>query len=213
MSSNSSNSSKGGGNTNPHPKKQDSAKSNWSMTLNNYSDEEYDSLKIFFSSNSSNIWIIGKEVGESETPHLQMFCSFKDKIRFTAIKKVCDRLHIEPSRGNKKQNLIYCSKEGNFESNTRIPKPLKLITDLWPCQKKIEDYILTEPDDRHILLVSGKFNSGKTQIAKYLTAKYDWVVGPLEGKKSHILSNVFMNQDAECFIIYLTGVESTKPGS
>lgn len=230
MSINSSNSSIGGGNTMPPPKKQDSPKTNWCLTLNNYSVEEYNSLKSFFSSNSSNIWIIGKEVGESGTPHLQCFCAFKIKIRFTALKKVCDRLHLEPSRGTKKQNLFYCSKGEQthqeweqlkesgpnwgkgaiFESNTRIPKPLKLITDLWPYQKKVEEYILTEPDDRHILLVSGKFSTGKTQIAKYLTAKYNWVVGPLEGKKSHILSNVYHNQDAECFILYLTGVESTK---
>lgn len=210
MSINSSNSSIGGGNTMPPPKKQDSPKTNWCLTLNNYSEEEYSKIHSFFSSNSSNIWIIGKEVGENGTPHLQCFCAFKVKIRFTAIKKVCDRLHIEPCRGSKKQNLIYCSKEGDFLSNTRIPKPLKLITDLWPCQKKVEEYILQEPDDRHVLLVSGKFETGKTQIAKYLCAKYDWVVGPLEGKKSHILSNVYHNQDAECFILYLTGVESSK---
>lgn len=209
MSSNSSNSSKQGGNTKPPAKKQDSPKNNWCMTLNNFSTEEYNSLKSFFSSNSSNIWIIGKEKGESGTPHLQMYCQFKDKLRFTGIKKICDRLHIEPSRGSKKQNLLYCSKEGDFETNTRIPKPLKLISQLWPFQEKVENYVLTEPDDRHVMLVSGKFATGKTQLAKYLVAKYDWICGPLEGNKSHILSTVYKNQDAECFIIYLTGKESS----
>ena len=231
MIENSSNSSKGGGVILiPPPSKQDSAKCNWCITLNNYSDDEYSSLKYFFSSNSSNIWIIGKEIGESGTPHLQIFCYFKDKVRFTAIKKICSRLHCEVSRGTRKQNLFYCAKgkqskeewnqmketgpnwgkDAIYETNTKLPKPLKLISNLYPWQKKVEDYVLTEPDDRHILMVSGKYNTGKTQIAKYLCAKYNWICGPLEGNKNHILSIVYKNQEAECFIMYLTGVESSK---
>lgn len=210
---NSSNSSKAVLEGNTIPPKQQPAKSNWCLTLNNYSDGEYDSLKSFFSSNSSNIWIIGKEVGENGTPHLQCFCSFKPKIRFTAIKKINDRLHIEPCKGTKSDNLKYCSKEGDYESNTRIPKPLKLIKELWTWQLEVEKYALSEPDDRSVLFVSGEFSSGKTQLAKYLVNTYDFISGPLEGGLRHILSVVADDKEKETWIINLTGKESNSLSS
>ena len=124
MSSNSSNSSTEGGNTKPPPK-QAAAKKRYCFTLNNYTEDEYNDLISFFSSNSSNKYIIGKERGElNDTPHLQMYCQFSKKIRFTALKKINDRLHIEPCRGTHAQNMLYCAKEGDFISNIYVPRPL-----------------------------------------------------------------------------------------
>lgn len=124
MSANSSNSSAGGNTKSPA---QSSAKKLWCFTLNNWTQVEYDNIKDLFKGDSSNIYIIGKEVGEEGTPHLQMFCNFKTKIRFTALKKICNRLHIEPSRGSQIDNLKYCAKEGNYITNGRVPRPLVLM--------------------------------------------------------------------------------------
>jgi hypothetical protein len=227
--SNSSNSSNSGseGNTKtsePKPKKkQDSAKVHWCFVLNNYTEDNYTFIKNFFSSNSSNIWIIGKETGEewwddieghrhcispAGTKHLQMYCAFKKKMRFTELKKILTSCHIQPCRGSKADNLRYCSKEGNFESNTRIPKPLKLYPPRDEWAKQVEKYALQEPDDRHVMFVSGEFCTGKTTLAKYLIGTYDFISGPLEGGLRHILSVVSDNQDVETWIMNLTGKES-----
>jgi hypothetical protein len=218
------------GNTKTPKPKQDSPKANWSLTLNNWTELQYNSLMSFFSSNSSTIWIIGKEVGENGTPHLQIYFCYKPKIRFTGIKKICNELHIEASKGTKEDNLKYCAKgqqskeewdsfkangpnwglNADYKSNTRIPQPLKLIKDLYPWQLEVEKYALSEPDDRSVLFVSGEFASGKTQLAKYLVNKYDFISGPLEGGLRHILCVVADDKDKETWIINLTGKESNQ---
>lgn len=183
---NSSNSSAGGGNTKP-PRSQESPKKRWCLTLNNYSNEEYSNLVSFFSSDSSNKWIIGKEVGENGTPHLQIYINFNLKIRFTSIKKINDRLHIETARGNEIQNVKYCSKDGNYESmNLKIPKPLKLIDEnkLYKFQKIILDIIKNEEiNDRSIYwFKDDNGNTGKTSFCKLLCARYGGIM--LGGKSA-----------------------------
>lgn len=179
---NSSNSSSGGGNTKP-PRRQDSAKKRYCLTLNNYTNEEYDNLISFFSSNSSNKWIIGKECGESGTPHLQMYINLKDKIRFTALKKINDRLHIEETKGDELSNIKYCSKEGDYKSqNLKVPRPLKKlpIMDRW-WEVDIIDICRNEPDDRLIYwYYSHNGNTGKTTFARYLHREFGAVL--LSGK-------------------------------
>ena len=189
---NSSNSSGEGGNTKP-PRSQESPKKKWCLTLNNYSNLEYSNLVSFFSSDSSNKWIIGKEVGDSGTPHLQIYINFNLKTRFTAIKKVCDRLHIEQARGNDKQNALYCSKEGNYEcSNLKIPKPLKLIDEnkLFNFQNIILDIVKNEePDDRSIYwFKDDNGNTGKTSFCKLLCARYGGIM--LGGKSADMKNGI-----------------------
>jgi hypothetical protein len=185
----SSNSSTEGGNTKPPPKssektlkKQDSARKNWCFTLNNYTEKEYEDILRFFRSDSSNIWIVGKETGDEGTPHLQMFCSFAKKIRFTALKKLSTRMHVEPCRGSKADNMKYCAKEGDYETNGRIPKELvKMTIDRmsgWQL-KALEFFAEDEDplDGRDIWWIwepTGR--RGKSQLATYLVDQKDWII-------------------------------------
>lgn len=183
----------GGGNTKPHPK-QDSAKFNYCLTLNNWTEEEYQNIVSSFSSDSSNKWIIGKEVGESGTPHLQIFISFKKKQRFTAVKKMCDRFHIEAAKGNQLQNIKYCSKDGDFihSSNLRIPRPLKKLAcegNLYKWQNELIDIIKEEPDDRTIHWITGKKgNDGKSTFCKYLVRFHEAII--LSGKGADMKNGI-----------------------
>lgn len=89
----------------------------WVGTLNNYTpgEEDYPSwLK-----EHCDYAIIGKEVGESGTPHLQCVFKFKDRIRITGIKKLdpvatWSRFHMEPMKGQLHQAIDYCKKEGSW---------------------------------------------------------------------------------------------------
>lgn len=59
--------------------------------------------------------IVGKEVGEQGTPHLQGFISLKSKHRLTGVKKLLgSRAHLEQARGSDADNEKYCSKGGNI---------------------------------------------------------------------------------------------------
>ena len=82
MDNNSSNSS-GGGNTNSPPvtkKKQVSPAKKWAFTYNNYTENEYSSI-IEVLKEKCDVAIVGKEIAESGTPHLQGYCEFKVKCR------------------------------------------------------------------------------------------------------------------------------------
>ena len=94
-----------GGNTKPQSSKK---KRDFPFTLNNYSKLEYSLIKDI----ECKFLIVGEEISESGTPHLQGYIEFKNPRSFNAIKKVLGiRAHIEPQRyGTPKQAAGYCCK-------------------------------------------------------------------------------------------------------
>jgi len=93
---------------------------NYSLTINNYSDDEYNDVKKVIDEQCT-YGIVGKEVGSDGTPHLQIFLSFKQKRDFNKVKKMFPRAHIETSRKPSINNQTYCSKDGDFYENGKIP--------------------------------------------------------------------------------------------
>lgn len=84
----------------------------WVFTTNNYTDESYQ--EILKSLGTSTYYVIGKEVGESGTPHLQGFVHFKNALRFSAIKKKLPGSHIAIRKGTVSQAADYCKKDGDY---------------------------------------------------------------------------------------------------
>lgn len=78
------------------------------FTLNNWTQEEYEKIK-----NMKCQWmIIGKEVGEQGTPHLQGACILGSQMSFSQVKTLIgSRAHIASMAGTPEQNIAYCSKE------------------------------------------------------------------------------------------------------
>ena len=182
-----------------HISKQISPSIRWCFTLNNWTELEYSSIVPIFRSNCK-VLIIGAEIGDNGTPHLQGYCEFKTKVRPKSLFN--ERIHWEKARGNKKQNLDYCSKEGKILISFGCPKPLSLITELYPWQLDIEKLIQTTPDDRSIYWYwDADGNVGKTQFMKYCVAKYKAL--PCIGGKFTDIMNLVFNQDmdeTECCI-------------
>lgn len=98
----------------------------WCFTLNNYTEQEYEFLSSNFRNESEKyFYIVGKEVGESGTPHLQGYIALRNKSKkfrplpTFAVKRDEGRnaMHFERARGNREQNYKYCSKDGNFITN------------------------------------------------------------------------------------------------
>lgn len=65
--------------------------------------------------------IVGKETGESGTPHLQGYIVLVDKARLTRLKKWMPRAHWEVSRGTPLEASEYCKKEGDFTETGALP--------------------------------------------------------------------------------------------
>lgn len=91
------------------------------FTLNNYTAEEHNSCKEFITSFCS-YGIIGTEVGEGGTPHLQGYFCLTRSNRFAFVKRrLSERAHIEAARGTPDANRGYCSKDNIFWEFGEIP--------------------------------------------------------------------------------------------
>jgi len=188
-----------GGNTKPPRKERVTASMLWCFTLNNWCEEEFVYLATFCKENSNEEYVIGKEVGEMGTPHLQGFIKFTSKVR--PLEKCANkRIHWEKCKGSLSDNVKYCTKENNFlkGKNIKVERPLKLITELYAWQQEIVDIISTEPDDRTIYWFYDSIgNCGKTQLTKYLCAKHGAML--VDGKKNDILYGC-CEMETDCYI-------------
>nr|QJI53706.1 MAG: replication-associated protein [Cressdnaviricota sp.] len=94
----------------------------WLFTLNNYSDDEVQSVWSFLRGSCSYA-IVGKERGENLTPHLQGYFILRVQRRLSSLKdELSSRAHLEIARGSPESNREYCSKEGSFDEIGVCPK-------------------------------------------------------------------------------------------
>lgn len=85
----------------------------WCFTLNNYSEEDITALEQWA---AKRFLIIGREVGESGTPHLQGYVELQHPLKLTTLKNVSPKAHWERAAGDQKSNIAYCSKDGNVST-------------------------------------------------------------------------------------------------
>ena len=116
------------------PPRQISPANAWCFTLNNWSETEYEFLSSkLLGLSDKYFYIVGKEVGEQGTPHLQGYIALidaKKKYRplptFAVVRENGNNaMSFRRANGTRRQNYMYCSKEGNFVTN--IPKPALTI--------------------------------------------------------------------------------------
>lgn len=154
MPADSSNSSKEElGNTDTNSSKQSSPCIKYVFTLNNYTEEDLEIVPKVLSSIGS--YVFGEEIGEQGTPHLQGWLRLKTKQRITHLKKIkgLERFHWEQQRGTDAQAIQYCLKDNKYHSNIPVkkflpPRPLKIISELYPWQKELEDIVKHDADER-----------------------------------------------------------------
>ncbi|UJO02098.1 Rep [Tadarida brasiliensis associated circovirus 1] len=89
------------------------------FTYNNYPEEKYVELLEW---EEWRYVVIGKEVGESGTPHLQGYGELKKRKRFDALKRKWPAVHWEQRRANRDTAAAYCKKEGRYEERGTLPQ-------------------------------------------------------------------------------------------
>ena len=201
----------GGGNTisppsspKTPPKKQISPALRWCFTLNHYTDEEISSI-VPILEEKCRVACCGYEVGDEGTPHVQGYVEFKTKCRPVGAVGL-PRIHWEKAKGNKEQNVRYCSKAGDVFLALGIPKQVKTIDekDFYLWQKEMTD-VFKKPcawNCRTMYWRYGPPEIGKTQWVKWLCLKMGAVV--ISGQERHMLSQVQnSDKDTPIYIILL----------
>nr|WAE42491.1 MAG: replication associated protein [Cressdnaviricota sp.] len=189
------------------------AKYKYSVVINNYTELE----KEIFCASVRQICkkaVVGCEVGESGTPHLQCQVSLKVKARMDTLHKIpgWERSALTETR-NEAESAVYCRKDGKVIIDFGYPKPPKIptiITVLRPWQRMIEMIFEMEPNDRTIhWFWEGKGNIGKSAFVKYMVVKHKALFCD-GGKKSDIINLVFNNNMDECKCVIWDLPRSTK---
>jgi hypothetical protein len=161
------------------------------FTLNNYSEDEFTQLLRNFADMK---YVIGKEIGDEGTPHLQGYVEFGKQLSFKQLKKINNRTHWERPIGTREQNRKYCCKEGNFVSTLPIPLNERLLNKysdvVWKqWQQFVIDIVQGEPDTRTVhWFWERSGNVGKSFLCKYLYLKYDALI--CSGKKDDVFNQV-----------------------
>lgn len=179
------------GNTNPtsSPKKQISPSKMWCFTLNNYTKEEYSSI-ISIIKETCKYGIIGKEIGECGTPHLQGYIKFKIKKRPLSVFSN-KRIHWEKCKGSQSENIEYCKKDNDYIIIDPEIEDMDLITydKMYLWQRDILNIIDTKPDKRSIHWYwSENGGVGKTEIQKWLCINKGAIM--LSGKASDVRNGI-----------------------
>ena len=77
----------------------------WCLTLNNYTNADITEFKDKITEDRMKFAVVGKEIGQNGTHHLQGFLHFKDRIRMHQIKALPSiRMHLELAKGTELQN-------------------------------------------------------------------------------------------------------------
>ena len=184
----------GDGNNDTSP----SAKYKYDFVINNWSQLEFNDLCQTLDKIAKKA-IIGSEVGEKGTPHLQGYISLlkKERIATLRVRPGLQRASFRKCR-NEEALIEYCQKDGVVLYRKGFPLPIRVITELYPWQKEIEDLYLTEPDNRSIHWYwEPDGNVGKSAFVKYMIVKYKALYCD-GGKKSDLINLVFNSNMDEC---------------
>ncbi len=196
MTKNSSNSSKGVGNTRQPPKKQISAARHWEFTLNNYTNADISAIEQL---DSSIVPIIvgQSEIGPEGTKHLQVQFSYAKNEKGRPLTMLREAFGHKGASIRKVRNLkktrFYCSKEKShdkfwrYQRGWKRPVPLATITYdiLNKYQKSVADFFQKPCDPRFSRDIfwfwEPKGNMGKTVLSTFFYDARDACI--ISGKK------------------------------
>lgn len=160
----------------------------WCFTVNNFEPHHEDTLK----SLPTLYLVYGRETGESGTPHLQGFVTFKANKRLTALKKILPTAHWEITKGTSLQASDYCKKDDpDFFESGKVPtqgkrNDLSAATDMIQLGSSVSEVAQEHPE------TFVKFGRGLRDLALILQQPYNhectrglWIWGPPGTGKSH----------------------------
>ncbi len=197
---------------------------NWTFTWNNYPENW---MALMAPGLEGSKFIVGYEVGESGTPHLQGYVEFPVKVRAVGYKDMPKQIHWEIARASRKKNIEYCAKDNNIDplSTLRPPRPLPEIG-LYGWQLEARDRLDKPADNRTIdWWWSDQGSMGKSSFVRWVVTNRNAIVcsGKASDMKHMIVKYKEKNDDYPEIVIFdvprssakylsYTGIEEIKNG-
>jgi len=140
----------------------------WVFTLNNYTALEYDSMVAFSETPECEYIVIGKEMGDNGTPHLQGYVCFTNRKTLASVKRLLsDRAHLETMRGKPMEASTYCKKDGDYYEFGSLPAGRGKRTD-WELLLEYVTSCDSRPTDRSLWekfpSLRGRYREGIRQM-------------------------------------------------
>lgn len=187
---------------------------NFSFTINNWTEEDYEALKEI----DCQYMIIGKE-GKDKTPHLQGYIQFnrtKNKT-LTAVRKKIKRGHVEEAKHTANINRNYCMKEGDYEEFGTI-KHQGRRADLDHIRQLAVDEGMrgvTKVASSADIVLAEKFLSHHEQPRNWKPNVF-WIYGPTGVGKSRLARHIFQGttdiDHPDIFVLHpVLSTEDTDP--
>lgn len=192
------------GNTKPKPRAVPSKR--WCFVYHDYPEDEMETMETLFTSLKC-VYIIGKEHTQDGRPHLQGYVESPDKIRPIEKFKLSTKIKWIKVNGTREDNYKYCSKEGDFKTNIKIPRPLIDPLNgktLYDWQSKILEIIKNEPDGRTIYWYWEKDGGvGKSTFTKHICMNYNAIMVSGKGAdiKYGIAAHIEKHKEVEIIIL------------
>lgn len=100
------------------------------FTINNYTDDDVAQVMSLWEEHGCDYYVIGFEVGEKGTPHIQGYVHFPNALTRSSLSKKISRANIRKAKGNAEQNYKYCTKDGDYYVEGAMPEQGKAGKDL-----------------------------------------------------------------------------------
>lgn len=133
----------------------------WCFTVNNWNEDQYKKLQEL----PCNYMVIGKEIGDNGTPHLQGYLELENAKSFRALKKLLfEEIHLEARKGTAKQASDYTKKGGDFWECGAMSQPQGFRSDLNGAINTMKDTKSLKKVAEEHPQVYIKFSKGLTQL-------------------------------------------------
>jgi len=140
--------------------------------------------------------VVGWEIGDSGTPHMQGYGELVKVTKWASLKKVMPRAHLEGRKGSQAQAIEYCKKEGFYtEHGTRKRQGARKDLDR-VREDALEGGMRSVSSWANLqgIRVAEKFLSYNEEPRDWEPAVY-WLWGPTGTGKSRIARKLCINED------------------
>ena len=151
--------------------------------------------------------VLGEEVGSEGYRHWQIRIVFHKPVSFEYVKGLIDCGRWSPTVV---RNFDYCEKEGNFwRSWEGALRPFQTM-EFYPWQNEVINRVKKSGDRKIVVLVDRHGNSGKTWLAKMITARHWGAYCPEMTEAKDYMAWALAHSNAGIFVLDMPRASDVK---